>query len=268
MGTHARDRVDYDGVIHRAYDKGRKLAPDAVTLWMDVVSGFLSKTAGLTLLDVGSGTGRFSVPLGERFDAMVVGIEPSEKMRAEAKQKNSHPRVLYVGGCGEAIPFTAARFDVVFLSMVLHHLRSLRDTCAEIARVVRPAGLVFVRNDFKDSLPARYHDFFPRARDIGMARAPGIEETVAAFEEAGLRLREHRVVTQVLDDSLRSHCERIKLRALSPLQLLTDEEFEEGIQAMEAAAEAEVEPKPILDPIDVLVFDKPRESVGLDIPVA
>jgi len=63
-------------------------------------------------------------------------------------------------------------------------------------------------------------------------------------------------VLQEDDDSLRSHCERIKQRALSTLALISDEEFDEGVKAMELAALAETEPRPVMAPIDLLVFVK------------
>jgi hypothetical protein len=48
--------------------------------------------------------------------------------------------------------------------------------------------------------------------------------------------------------------ERTRERADSVLQLLSDEEFARGQAAIEVAAAAEVEPVPIMDAIDLIVF--------------
>jgi len=65
-------RVDYDRGLWRAYRAGR----------------------ALTVLDLGAGTGRFAVLLADAFDARVVAVEPSEKMRVEAERHSAHPRVF------------------------------------------------------------------------------------------------------------------------------------------------------------------------------
>jgi ubiquinone/menaquinone biosynthesis C-methylase UbiE len=98
-------RVDYDQRLHRAYRAGRTLSDDTGRLWMDVIAGRLGGVrSGLTILDLGAGTGRFSTMLADAFDARVVGVEPSEKMRAEAERGSAHPRVVYREGAADAIP--------------------------------------------------------------------------------------------------------------------------------------------------------------------
>ena len=252
--------MDYDESLHRTYVKGRRLSAETVDLWMDAIAAHLRSSANLTILDLGSGVGRFSVPLAERFGASVVGVEPSAKMRQQAQANCAHPRVRYVAGAAEHIPTASRAFDAAFLSMVVHHFQSLPDACRELSRVVRPGGRVFVRNSFKGRLDSfRFYEFFPSAKAVDEARLPSMEVLTSACRAAGLDCVAHQTVLQEDDDSLRSHCERIKLRALSTLELISDEEFDEGVRAMELAAQAETEPQPVMAPIDLLVFvTKPR----------
>lgn len=258
--------MDYDKTkLPETYAKSRQLSAETVALWMDAVAEFLlpdGRPAGiageqLTILDLGCGTGRFTVPLAERFDAKVIGVEPSEKMRRQAESDASHPRVAYLAGCAEAIPCEDASFDAAFLSMVVHHFEQVPAACKEIARVLREGGHVFVRNAFSgrlDSIP--FYHYFPTVIQAENDRLQRIDELCASFEASVFAKVAHRVITQRIDPSLRAHYERIKLRSLSTFELISAEEFREGIEAMRKAAEAEIEPKPVMEDIDLLVFRK------------
>src|SRR5260370_7928180 len=88
--------MDYDATdIAVAYDRGRDHGPEVLNLWMNVVSSYVKDQCIKTILDLGCGTGRFSEALAIRFDAEVVGIDPSEKMLEQARTKHRHPPIPY-----------------------------------------------------------------------------------------------------------------------------------------------------------------------------
>jgi len=249
--------MDYDKTnLPDAYARSRKLSPETARLWMDVVAEFLpSGGRALSILDLGCGTGRFAPLLAERFGAKVVGVEPSEKMRTQAVENASHPRVTYLAGSAEAIPCDDASFDAAFLSMVMHHFRSIPDACLELHRVLRQGGLVFIRNSFRDRLDSvRYLDFFPSGKAADNTRLCGVDEVIASFQAEGFTLLFRRAISQQIDLSLRTHYERVKLKGLSTFEYISEEEFRTGIETMRKAAEAETEPSPIVEDIDFLVF--------------
>jgi hypothetical protein len=66
------------------------------------------------------------------------------------------------------------------------------------------------------------------------ARLPGIAEVEGAFTSAGLQPGEHQVIRQQIDVSLAAHLERLRLRAISTLALLSDAEFQSGIHSVGA----------------------------------
>ncbi len=267
--------MDYDKTkLPETYAKSRQLSAETETLWMDAMAVFLpicreSENAAdecLSILDLGSGTGRFTAVLAERFNATVVGVEPSEKMRrqAEANANAQHQRVTYIAGSAEKIPCQDASFDTVFCSMVVHHFLSIPDACRELFRVLRPGGIVFVRTDLKEGIESvRFYDFFPTAKALAMERAPTVTGLSKQFEAAGFVKIHHGIITQQIDPSLSSHYERIKLRGVSSLESLTEEEFLDGIEQMRRAAEAEVESMPVMEGIGVVVFQK-RNRVAND----
>lgn len=96
------------------------------------------------ILDLGCGTGPFLKYFNERgFDNMFA-IEPDadliKKIPTEVKAT--------VRACrAEQIDFASDKFDVVFVYCVLHHLEGIKAyqaACAEIYRVLKPGGLVFI----------------------------------------------------------------------------------------------------------------------------
>ena len=249
-------RVDYDRRLHQAYRAGRSLSADTGRLWMDAIAGHVGRARpDLTILDLGAGTGRFSVLLADAFDARVVAVEPSAKMRADAERGSAHRRVEYRDGSAVAIPAGAAEFDLALLSMVIHHVPDL-DACArELHRVVKPDGLVFIRNTFSGRLEGiRHYEFFPEARALDEARLPRAEQVREAFEARGFTLKALDTLAQEIDPSLAAHYDRIKRRALSSLDLLSDAEFAQGLERLRLAAVHETTPTSILENIDLLVL--------------
>ena len=253
-------RVDYDRRLYQAYRAGRSLSADTGRLWMDAISGHIAGArSDLTVLDLGAGTGRFSVLLADAFGARVVAVEPSAKMRADAERGSAHPRVVYRDGAADAIPAPDGEFDFALLSMVIHHVPDLAGCARELHRVLNHDGRVFIRNTFSGRLEGiRHYEFFPSARAIDEARLPTVARVREAFEARGFAFEALDTLEQEIDPSLAAHYDRIKRRALSSFELISDAEFEQGLQLMRIAADRETTPTPILEKIDLLVLRRPN----------
>ena len=76
-------------------------------------------------LDIGCGTGRYSMALAAHFNARVIAVDPSEKMLAEARKKATE-RVRYERASAESLPLPDASIDMVFMS------RSLTGTSSRV----------------------------------------------------------------------------------------------------------------------------------------
>jgi demethylmenaquinone methyltransferase/2-methoxy-6-polyprenyl-1,4-benzoquinol methylase len=83
------------------------------------------------LLDLGAGTGAGN-EIFDRFE--VVALDPSPEMLA---RNTASQRIVAVG---ESLPFADGSFDAVFSSYVVRNLDSLKETLAEINRILRPGG--------------------------------------------------------------------------------------------------------------------------------
>lgn len=254
-------KTDYDGQMYKVYHDARVILPETKTLWMDVVRRHVGDAAIGTILDLGCGTGRFSTLLADAFGANVIGVEPSEKMRAEADDKSVHPRVRYVAGAGEKIPVEDGLCDMAWLSMMIHHVSDMAATARELHRVLRPGAPAFVRNCFSgrlDEIPT--YEFVPSARAADDERLPSVEEVRAAFEEAGFGFVALDQVVQVIDRTLAEHAARLRKGGVSSFELVSKEEVEDGLARMEAAAELPDAPSPVTERIDLLVLRRRPES--------
>ena len=91
------------------------------------------------ILEVGAGTADFAARLRAALpEAELIVTDQSERFVALARQRNLTSRVADV----EQLPFADDSFDVVAAMWMLYHVSDLRRGLAEIARVLRPGGLL------------------------------------------------------------------------------------------------------------------------------
>ncbi|MGP8059453.1 MAG: methyltransferase domain-containing protein [Acidimicrobiales bacterium] len=105
---------------------------------------------GQDLLDVGCGPGTITVDLATRVaPGQVIGIDVSAEVVARAGElgRASGPgNVRFATGDVYALAFDDASFDVVHAHQVLQHLTRPVDALAEMRRVLRPGGVLAVRD--------------------------------------------------------------------------------------------------------------------------
>jgi SAM-dependent methyltransferase len=119
---------------------------------------FLPLDREAEVLDLGAGTGKLTRMLAERY-RRVVAVEPLDGMRGILEQVV--PAVESLAGEAEAIPLRDASVDGVFAAQAFHWFAN-DDAVAEIARVLRPGGLLaLIWNEPVDPspLPAPYSTY-------------------------------------------------------------------------------------------------------------
>lgn len=131
-----------------SYDKHAAFQRDVGYRLLDKMPSDLS---GKTVLDVGCGTGYFSLELLKR-GATVVGFDLSDKMLKAAQTRCGETRISYQQGDAENMPFADNSFDIVFSSLALQWCADLTNPLREIRRVVRPQGQAFISTLLDGSL--------------------------------------------------------------------------------------------------------------------
>ncbi len=107
----------------------------------------LVELSGRDVLDVGCGEGALARRL-TGSGARVVGLDPLPGALEKARAANVRaPSPRYVQGAAEALPFAKESFDVVVFFNSLHHvpLESIVPALSEVARVLRPGGILYVQ---------------------------------------------------------------------------------------------------------------------------
>ena len=246
--------MDYDSTpIPDLYVQARRLPAEAMDLWRQVVQDMLPPAPSIRrVLDLGCGTGRFTEMLGDSYRASVVGIDPSLRMLAQ-RVPSADSSAHFIAAHAESLPVGAGSMDLVFLSMVYHHLRP-GHAVAEIARVLSRHGHVFVRNPTREAVPDfEFMRFFPEALAFDLSRMPPRDGLVTTFATHGLEAAAHRVVRHPFAASYAEYFAKISARAISSLQAIPDEAFERGLAAFERHCRHAPD-RPIYEPVEVFLF--------------
>lgn len=140
------DQSIYDDVAHHWWQQDVRwlrilqgLTPVRISLFGPVAGDW----RGRDVLDLGCGGGFMSEALA-RMGANVTGVDPSE-LAIEAGKRHAAGEALsidYRVGVGEAIPAGSDSFDIVVCVDVFEHVSDLQAVAQEIARVLRPGGLL------------------------------------------------------------------------------------------------------------------------------
>jgi SAM-dependent methyltransferase len=116
-----------------AYVRGRPEYPAEIDVWL---RGVLGLGAGKRGLDLGAGTGKFTVRL-LATGAAATAVEPVAEMRARFGE--TVPGGDVRDGTAEAIPLPDAAFDAVVCAQAFHWFAT-PSALAEIHRVLKPGG--------------------------------------------------------------------------------------------------------------------------------
>jgi phosphatidylethanolamine/phosphatidyl-N-methylethanolamine N-methyltransferase len=114
----------------------------------------INKLASGELLDIGVGNGAH---LHYYNTHRITGIDTSSTMLAIAARKNKS-NVTLLQMDGEALAFHDNSFDYVVLSHVIAVVDHPEQLLAEVRRVLRPNGKLFILNHFTPDNPLRHVD--------------------------------------------------------------------------------------------------------------
>jgi malonyl-CoA O-methyltransferase len=152
--------------IRGGYDRWSEIydqeANPLIGLEEPVVREALGDVGGLSVLDLGCGTGRHALWLAGA-GASVTAVDFSEGMMEKARAKPGAEKVRFlVHDLHERLPFADGAFDRVVSGLVLEHLHGLAPFLSEARRVLKPGGRAVVSGMhpamFLRDVRARFHD--------------------------------------------------------------------------------------------------------------
>jgi len=116
-------------------------------------------------VDVGTGAGTLALALAPLVRE-VVGVDLVPELLEEAR-RDAPANVMFVEGDAAKLPFDDFSFDLSCSRRTLHHVSRPELAVAELTRVTRPGGRIFVDDQIApvDPLAAFELDRFERARD-------------------------------------------------------------------------------------------------------
>ncbi len=100
---------------------------------------------GARVADIGTGKGRFAIACA-RQGAKVYALDIAPEMLDEAGRaaKRAGARVRFVRGDAENLPYPDRFFDIVLCMETIMHVPHPEQLVREVARIVRPGGLVIM----------------------------------------------------------------------------------------------------------------------------
>jgi SAM-dependent methyltransferase len=140
------------------YDRTRALPDDVNAHQATLLMAELAESD--KVLEIGVGTGRIAVTLG----VPVIGLDLSRPMMEVLRTKSTS--IPLVEGDASALPFPDAAFDAAYAAHVFHLIPSWEIALAELARVVRPGGVILavrgsgatdVEREMNRELQLRHH---------------------------------------------------------------------------------------------------------------
>jgi SAM-dependent methyltransferase len=100
------------------------------------------KGAGAKLLDIGCGTGYFTVPLGRHYEE-IHGVDVNADCLAEFRECAPSNYAAHLINAAE-LPFPSSYFDAIVTIETLEHVADLSGVALEAARVLRPGGELII----------------------------------------------------------------------------------------------------------------------------
>jgi SAM-dependent methyltransferase len=227
-------RISYDEQTAAAFKAVREIPREGLSEWREAVRRHLRPWAGMTLVDIGAGTGAFAAAFRDWFGARVVAVEPSAAMRDRIP---GMPGIQGLEGDAGTLPLPDRSADAAWLSLVVHHIPNLEAAAREIRRVLRPGSPVLMRQGFPGRLDGvELVRWFPETARTAESY-PSVETTCEAFAAAGFRRVALERIRETYPTGLGELLGQVDTfrEADTTMRTLTDDEFLRGKERLRRA---------------------------------
>jgi len=150
--------------------------------WSQIVGNvfleWLAAPRGLRWIDVGCGSGAFTQLIVDQSAPIEVdGIDPAEAQLAFARMRPAARIAKFHQGSAMALPFDDASFDAAVMALVIFFVPDPAKGVAEMARVVRPGGLLaaYAWDVYGDGMPTAPIQVEMRELGVDLTLPPSVE---------------------------------------------------------------------------------------------
>ncbi|WP_094751961.1 malonyl-ACP O-methyltransferase BioC [Psychromonas sp. CD1] len=158
----------------------------------------ITLTAAPYILDMGCGTGFFSAKLRKKFTKSNIScFDLSAKMLHETK-KRVLPKVIYIQGDIDALPFCKATFDLIYSNLVVQWSADLQGCLKQIQVCLKKGGTAYISTLLDGSLDElkqawKHVDNYPHTNNF-----IGLDLLRKQLKLADLTIVKIRVETRIL----------------------------------------------------------------------
>jgi len=214
------------------YDKSRPLFEASVEKGMG--SLLEAAGAGARILEVGTGTGRISIPLLERGTDLI-GCDLSRGMLS--RQREKYPATRLVQSDAVWLPFPSNYFGAVLAVHVMHLIGPWKGALREFKRALKPGGVFLnvrtyepVGISIRKEIRVHWRNWLKsQGFDTGHPGAQSDEELRGEMRSMGARIKEVEVVRFRHVYTLRVELERYESRVYSDTWPVPDVLFQASL---------------------------------------
>ncbi len=194
----------------------------------------LPSKSDVRVLDIGCGTGNYTDLFQKLSRVQVYGIEPSAGMLDKARQKNKN--ITFKSGQADNIPFDNDFFDFVYMTDVVHHVLDIKAMFEETWRILKPGGAGCIMTQSHQQIEARpIAQYFPATARVDKERYPDIPEIIQVASTRGFTGVKSEILREDTVDLDASYLELVRKKGYSMLHLISEEEYQVGLQKLEQA---------------------------------
>jgi SAM-dependent methyltransferase len=215
--------MNYSADVALQYVQNRQVQPEVLQQLLS--TGQIN--AASRILEVGCGTGNYSVAIKSITNCRVWGFDPSAGMAVKARTTGI---VLHIGQA-ELIGLKSEGFDLLFSVDVIHHVQERLNYFQEALRVLKFGGKICTVTDSEWIIRHRepLAAYFPETVEAELKRYPRIAQlqtmmTQAGFTESSTESVEYRY--QLTDIGPYQN------KAFSALHVISEAAYQNGLERM------------------------------------
>ena len=160
------DKFDIIGVNYNEYRKADQYI-------LDRVIDLLKANKYDRYLEIGSGTGNYTIALSEKGYNMT-GLDPSLIMAGNAIENDKNKNVVWAKGYAEDLPFHDGLFSGVLCIHTIHHFKNIAKSFSEMYRVMSKGRVVLFTNSHEQLEKYWLKHYFPEVIYKSKIRTPDI----------------------------------------------------------------------------------------------